>query len=183
MKLLVVYYSLTGNNDALAQKIIEGLDCDVFRIQTARKRTKLSVFLDLILKRSPKLQEYSIRCSDYDHLIFIAPVWAGRVATPMQTFFEKEKQNILKYSFITLCGGVAGQKQKIAEYLTATLQHKPVAVEELWVSDLLLAGQKDNDTTHYSVRTADLYVFKPEIDAFLKDVACSTERSPAAIVS
>lgn len=183
MKSLVVYYSLTGNNEALAKKISERLDCDVVRIQTAKKRTNLSAFLDLILKRNPKLQEYSVRFSDYDQLIFIAPVWAGKVATPMQTFFENEKQNILRYSFITLCGGIAGQKQKIAEYLSTTLLRKPVAVEELWVSDLLVAGQKDKDTTHYSVRTEDLYVFKPEIDAFVKAVARSTERSSVGIVS
>ena len=183
MKSLVVYYSLTGNNDALAQKISERLGCDVVRIHTAKNRTKLSAFLDVIFKRNPKLQEYSIRFSDYDQLIFIAPVWAGKVATPMLTFFENEKRNIRRYSFITLCGGVAGQKQKIAEYLTSTLQQKPVTVEELWVSDLLVAGQKDKDATHYSVRMEDLYVFKPEIDAFVKAVARSTERSPVGIVS
>ena len=181
MKSLVVYYSLTGNNDTLAKKISERLSCDIVRIQTASKRTNLSAFLDIILRRSPKLQEYSIRFSDYDHLIFIAPVWAGKVATPMQTFFQNEKSHILKYSFITLCGGVAGQKQKIAEYLTSTLLRKPVAIEELWVSDLVVAGRTDKDTTHHGVREEDLYVFKPEIDAFLKTATLSAERSPVGI--
>ena len=96
----------------------------------------------------------------------------------MQTFLEDEKHNIPEYSFITLCGGVAGQKQKIAEYLKSTLLREPVALEELWVSDLLVAGQKDLDTPHYSVKKEDLYIFKPEIDAFLKAVSVSTERSP-----
>lgn len=175
MKTLIVYYSFTGNNEALVQKLRERIDCDVIRIQAAKKRTNLSILLDLIFKRSPRLREYTIPFSDYRHLILVAPVWAGKVATPMQTFLKNERRNILNYSFITLCSGVAGQKQKITEYLKSTMLRKPTAVEELCVNDLLLPEQKDKIkfTTGYRVREDDWKVLNAKLAAFVAALTVS----------
>ena len=179
MKTIIVYYSFTGNNEALVQELKERLGCDTVRIQTVKKRTSASILLDLIFKRSPKLKEYNIPFSDHPHLILIAPVWAGNIATPMQAFLKNEKRNILNYSFITLCGGVAGQKEKISEYLKSILLSKPTAIEELWVNDLLLPEQKDKIkfTTPYRVKEEDWKVFNPKIDAFINAVTVSTAGS------
>ena len=149
--------------------------CDVIRIRTAKKRTNLSILLDLIFKRSPKLQEYNIPFSGRTHLSLIAPVWAGKIATPMQSFMKNEKRNILNYSFITLCSGVVGQKERITEYLNSILLHKPAAVEELWVNDLLLPEQKNKIkfATPYRVKEDDWKVFNPKLDAFVGAVTVS----------
>ena len=175
MKTLIVYYSFTGNNEALMLKLQERLNCDGIRIQTVRKRNGLSILWDLTFKRKPKLQPYTIPFSKYEHLILIAPVWAGKIATPMQTFLENEKPNIHNYFFITMCGGAAGQKKKIDEYLTATLLSKPTAVEELWINDLLRPEQKDTIkfTTAYRVKEDDWKVFAPKLDAFAAVVTAS----------
>lgn len=175
MKTLIVYYSFTGNNEALVQKLRERMDCDVIRIQAVKKRTNLSILLDLIFKRSPKLQEYNIPFSGRTHLILIAPVWAGKIATPMQSFLKNEKRNILNYSFITLCSGVVGQKERITEYLNSTLLHKPAAVEELWVNDLLPPEQKNKIkfATPYRVKEEDWKVFNAKLDAFVTAVTVS----------
>lgn len=169
MKTLIVYYSFTGNNEALVKKLHQRTGCEVLRIQAAKKRTNVSILLDLIFKRNPKLQEYTIPFSDHTHLILVAPVWAGKIATPMQTFLKNERRNILNYSFITLCSGVAGQKGRITEYLNSTLRRKPIAVEELWVNDLLPPEQKDKIrfATPYRVKEDDWRVFDPKVDAFI----------------
>lgn len=175
MKTLIVYYSFTGNNEALMLKLQERLNCDAIRIQTVRKRNGSSILWDIIFKRSPKLQAYNIPFSDYEHLVLVAPVWAGKIATPMQTFLKTEKKNILSYSFITLCGGAAGQKKKIDEYLKSTLLSKPRAVEELWVNDLLRPEQKDTIkfTTAHRVKEDDWHVFNAKLDDFVAMVADS----------
>jgi hypothetical protein len=91
----------------------------------------------------------------------------------MHTFLKNEKRHILNYSFITLCSVVAGQKERITEYLNSTPLSKPTAVEELWVNHLLPPEQKNKIkfTTSYRAKELDWKVFNPRIDAFRKTVA------------
>ncbi len=172
MKTLVIYYSLTGNNDALARKLSDKLQCDIFRIEETSRRYKISILLDLIFKRQPKLKPYSLHVEKYDHLVFVAPVWAGNIATPMQTFLLREAQRIHDYSFISLCSGVPGQSQKIIDYLVTILPTKPDVLEELCINDLLPPEQKDKIkyTTPYRVKESDWKVFNSRLASFVNAV-------------
>lgn len=81
---------------------------------------------------------------DYDHIIFVAPIWAGKIAMPLTTFLVNEKANIAQYSFITLCGGGnADQKKRIGDELRATIGKTPLKVVELWINNLLPAEKKN----------------------------------------
>lgn len=143
MKTLIAYYSYTKNNEKLAKYLQKQLHCDLVKIETSGKRNGFSIFLDLILKRKPEIKPVPYYLDDYDHVIFIAPIWAGKIATPMMSYLNNEKLNIKQYSFVTLCGGGAGQKEKIHDQLIATLQRHPVKLLELWINDLLPPDKKD----------------------------------------
>ena len=175
MKLLIVYYSFTGNNAALARKLGEMMECDILRIEEKRKRTSASFALDVIFKRRPRLKEYDVDLSAYDHIILVAPVWAGMIATPMQTFARQETGNLKRYSVIALCGGADGQKENIRAFLESTMSWKPVLVEELRVSDMLSPEDKDTIKSKipYKVKADDLEVFNPKIEAFLRALGVS----------
>ena len=89
---------------ALELKIM--LNCNVLRINEIKKRTGFSIFLDIFFNRTPRIEDHEEKIKDYDHVILIAPVWAAKIATPLKSFLLKEKNNIRRYSFITVCGEV-----------------------------------------------------------------------------
>lgn len=165
MKLLVVYYSLTKNNELLARELQDRLSCDILRLQEQGRRSKFTLLLDLLLKRKPKLVPHGFTVSAYDQLILVAPIWAGKIASPLRSFLEHEISNIRKYSFISVCGGAEGQKEKIIDELTAVVKQGPVTVTELWISKLLEA--RNEAVIEYRLAQSDLDSLSEQIDGFL----------------
>ena len=106
MKTLIVYYSFTQNNDALAKMVRTRLDCEMFKIETIRKRTGFSILIDAVFGRKPAIQKHNLVMRSFDQFVFIGPIWMGKIAGPLKTFLGEEKSNIKRYSFISLCGDV-----------------------------------------------------------------------------
>jgi flavodoxin len=172
MKNLIVYYSFTRNNEKLAKHLQEQLNCDIAEIETVKKRNGFSILLDLVFKRIPKIKPIQPHLPDYDHLIFISPVWAGKIATPLKSFLMSEKERIKAYSFITICGGGnPKQKQSIEGGLALATQKKPLNVVELWISDLQAADKKDTmkNTTGFRIEADGLARFESQIRDFIKE--------------
>lgn len=171
MKTLIAYYSFTQNNEKLAMHIQKQLNCDIAKVETANTRNSFSILLDLMLNRKPKVKPIPCSLKSYDYIIFVAPIWAGKIATPMKSFFDKEKLNIKRYSFITLCGGSSGQKQKIERELVSILEKSPVKVLELWVNDLLPAEKKDTikHTSGFRIEANGFEKFESRLSDFIKD--------------
>lgn len=160
MKTLIAYYSFTHNNEKLAKHIQKKINCDIIKIETVRKRNSLSILFDLMFNRKPAIKTVPYYLNSYDYIIFIAPIWAGKIAKPMKSFIVNEKPNIKQYAFITLCGGNSGQKEKIEKELTSTLDKSPIKVLELWINNLLPAEKKDT-IKHTSGFRIDADGFKP----------------------
>lgn len=170
MKTLIVYYSFTNNNELLARTLQAKLNCDILMIEEVTKRTGFKIMLDLILDRTPKIKPHPFSIDSYELCIFIAPVWAGKIASPLKSFLVQEKNRINTYSFITICGGGAReQKEKLTESLTEIVGQKPGIVKELWTNDLLADEEKDTIkyTTGYRIQQKDLQKFSREIDDFV----------------
>jgi len=168
MKTFIAYYSFSHNNELLAKEIHSRLGdkSDLFEIRTLRKRTGLSIFLDILFHRVPELSRFEYPVHQYDYYIFIAPVWAGRVASPLKSFLVSQKDFIKNYSFITVCGGAKGQKEKLESELISLLDCKPRKVIELWVSKLLKGNDK-RQVTNYRMTANELDFFEKEVDAFV----------------
>jgi flavodoxin len=170
MKTIIVYYSNTRNNEILAHDLQKRLSCDILKIEEARKRTGLTILLDLLLNRKPRLKDHGVSLDLYSDFIFVAPIWAGKIATPLKAFLLKEKKHIKSYSFISLCGGIKGQVDKIENELKMILQHDPKLVKELWINHLLPAEKMNTIkyTSGYRVLPADLENFKENINGFVR---------------
>lgn len=171
MKTLIAYYSFTQNNEKLATHLQKQLNCDIVKIETTKKRNGFSILLDLVFKRKPEIKPVPYYLQDYDHVIFIAPIWAGRIAMPMKSFLINERSNIRQYSFITLCGGSPGQKEKIQHELVTSLQKPPVRVLELWVNDLLPADKKGTvkHTSGFRIDADGFEKFEDQLRNFIKE--------------
>jgi flavodoxin len=168
MKALIVYYSFTHNNEMLADELRSLISADVCKIEEVKKRTGFTILLDLLLRRTPKLKEFHLTQGLYDHCIFIAPIWAGQVASPMKSFLLQEKRNIGMYSFLTLCGGVQGQNQKISRQLSTLVGHDALHVIELTLTDLASEKEIPKLNSAYRLQPNDLLFFKDKLNQFVK---------------
>jgi flavodoxin len=156
MKTLIVYSSFSGNNEMIARELKIMLNCNILRINEIKERTGFSIFLDIFFNRTPRIKDHEEKIMDYDHLILIAPIWAGKIATPLKSFLLKEKSNIRGYSFITACGGGQDQKIKIEKELTKLVGKSPVVVTELSITDLLRSTQNNiKNVSNKRAREAD----------------------------
>ena len=164
----MVFFSFTGNNRLLAKEIQTLSGCDIYEIEELTKRSGIRILFDILFRRNPGIKRTIIQLSQYDHIILSAPIWAGRIANPLKTFLNLEKNNIREYSFITLCG--AGGNKHLVEELTKLCGKKPVALMELTVNSLLPAEKRDKIkyTSGYKIQLQDLASYRRSIARFLQ---------------
>jgi flavodoxin len=93
-KILVVYYSLTGNTKLIAETISKSLNADILPLKPI-KELKPEGGMKFVwggyqsyMKKKPKLEAYDINPEDYDLIILGTPVWAWRYSPPMRTFLS-----------------------------------------------------------------------------------------------
>lgn len=85
MKTIIVYYSYSGNNDSLAKELRLRFGCDIVKLEERKRRTGFTIFLDLLFKREPEIVDPNIYLDEYKTVIFIAPIWDSKIATPLAT--------------------------------------------------------------------------------------------------
>jgi len=91
MSIAVVSYSLTGNNGALAVAVATELSAVLIKISEEKPRKTGAIILDMILNRTPRVQPFPSELEKYKRILFIAPVWMGKVASPLRAYLEHLK--------------------------------------------------------------------------------------------
>lgn len=168
MKTLIVYYSFSQNNEKLANRLRLQLECSIARIETKKRRTGLSIFLDILFKRKPVVKPLAVDLRNYEHLVLIAPIWAGKIATPLKSFIIDQQKHIRSYAFITLCGGgSATQRDNVGQELFGLLGTPPAIVTELWMADVAKETQAKS-VTGLKIEEQQLDRFENKIDEFVK---------------
>ena len=125
MKDLIVYYSLEGNTEYVANRIKAITGADILKL-VPRKAYSSRGFLKFlrggksaIAEECPKLEEYDVELSSYDRIILGFPVWAGRVTPPLRTFIEDNREMLKGKRFVTFaCQSGSGAEKafvKLAE--------------------------------------------------------------------
>lgn len=143
MKILIVCFSFSGNNRLLAEHLTGRLSADLCFIVEKKRRTILTIFLDMIFRREPIIEPLEKSPAGYDHVVLVSPVWESKVAHPMITFIKNEIAALSDYSFATFCGYARpGQAEMIAKELSALAGHPPKAVLELRTRDLVPGEEK-----------------------------------------
>ena len=102
-KTIVVYYSNTGSNKYLAEKIAQRLECD---IEAIRPRPNLFPILMLLsaLKTSWGIKSLKHNLDEYDRIILCSPIWMGKFISPLRGFISKYQKRIKMLYFVTCCG-------------------------------------------------------------------------------
>ena len=96
-RVLVVYYSFTGNTAKVAQEIAGQTDGDVYLIETAETYDMDSIREQLKVQREqgrwPALAEPLPDFSAYDMIFIGMPVWGGDVPPPVVSFLQQADFN------------------------------------------------------------------------------------------
>lgn len=180
MKTLVIAYSFTGNNLTLARRIAEDMNGRIELVKEIRPRASISILWDLIFKRRGRVEALTARPADYDHVVFVAPVWDRHLATPMRAAMRNCAADLPSYSVASLCGlEREGQSEALLADAKEATGRAPAQLLELWVSDLLLGQEKPDGlaTTNHRVTPDELAHFAPKIAEFLEAIEQAAQQS------
>lgn len=106
MKLVAVSYSLTGNNQLVAQKVAAGLGIEHIQVKEGKRRRASNTLLDIIFNRIPVVSPGPEVLAGCDFILFFAPVWMGQIATPLRSYLKYIGEHKQQYGLIAVCGGV-----------------------------------------------------------------------------
>ncbi len=94
-KILIVYYSLTGNTQFIAESLRDTIDADILELKPIKelKANSGTRFMwggyQSTMKKKPRLMDFDINPLEYDLIILGTPVWAWNISPPMRSFLSK----------------------------------------------------------------------------------------------
>jgi multimeric flavodoxin WrbA len=111
MKTLVAYYSNSGNNKYLAERIARSLNCNIEAI-----KPRLNVFPFLILfsliKTSLGIKSLRHQVKEYDRIVVCSPIWMGMVISPLADFIRRYRKDINRLYFACCCASTDAAKRQ-----------------------------------------------------------------------
>ena len=121
MKTAIVYYSLNGNTESVANAVAEKLGADVIRL-TPKKAFPDSGFKKFlwggksaVMKEKPELEPYEFDAEKYDRVIIGTPVWASRFTPPIRSFVSDNAEALKGKRFaVFTCFSGGGADKAIA---------------------------------------------------------------------
>mgnify|MGYP000057887965 FL=1 len=132
MKKAVVFYSLSGNTQAAAIEIAEGIGADLIELKLVKpfpteKSKQLALGgMQAMFGMKPAIQELSKNIKEYDVLILGTPIWAGTIAAPVHSFLNKYQVLDKIVAVFTFSGG--GDNKRCIAKLSKRLPRLKVEV-------------------------------------------------------
>jgi hypothetical protein len=173
MSTVIICYSHTGNNQALAASIAREMHADHVDVVEKRPRSMRTILLDMIFQRTPAVQPQPDVIDRYDRVILMGPVWMGVVATPLRVYMKYLKQHPCKYWFISISGGADGENPKIEGELVRRVGAKPEFIRDLHIADLLPANPKPERsvTSAYKLTENDVNKLTSSVTAAINGIS------------
>ena len=158
MKITVLSYSMTGNNDALATSVAQALQAEHIKVEEPKTRTTGTIIKDMLFNATPKVQPAPACVDDCDMVLLLGPIWMGSVAAPLRAYLKHLRKNPRPYAFFSISGGALGPNPKLANELTKKTGEQPAALVDLHIADLLPADPKPTreETSRYKISDTDI---------------------------
>ena len=126
MKTLIVFFSLEGNTEYVANKMKEKLGADLLRLvpKKAYHDKGFAKFFwggkSAVMAEKPELEGYEVDLSSYERVVFGFPVWASNFTPPIRTFIEDNKDGLRGKRFAAFaCQSGAGADKALAKLAKA----------------------------------------------------------------
>ena len=178
MKALVVYYSNTGNNKYLAQRLCRDLKCDIEEIRPRMGPLPFQIFFSLI-KASPGVKAPKHDVKSYDRVILCGPIWMGKIASPVRVFVKKYGRGVKKLYFATCCGSSDEKKNDKFGYATvfpqvkALVPKKRIHCEAFPIGLVVPDDKKEDNDAMMKARLSDTNFtgkIQKRLDAFVQKI-------------
>ncbi|MDR0561919.1 MAG: hypothetical protein LBG73_04445 [Spirochaetaceae bacterium] len=126
---LIVYYSRSGVSETLAKALQNKLGCPMDKLEYAEKdRVSFgTALLEAFRKSTAAVKGAVHNPGDYDTVIFITPIWAQSLATPIRSYMSEHKEAVKSYILLATCGK-SGLPETIKD-AAAVLGKEPSAAE------------------------------------------------------
>jgi flavodoxin len=141
MKGLIVFYSRTGKNEAVAKILSEKLNFEFEKIIDKKKRLGIFGFIisgyEALTEKLTEIENLKHDLSNFEHIIIGTPVWAGKITPAVRTFLIKYGKDISFYSIFSV-SGFGEKNSKILNDFTKIIGKEPK-------SNLMLKENEIND--------------------------------------
>ncbi len=124
MKRLIVYYSLEGNTEYIADKLAAQIGADKLKLvpKKAYSDKGFSKFFwggkAAVMAEKPELEPYEFD-ADVDEIIFGFPVWASNITPPLRTFISDNLESLKgKRISVFACQSGAGAEKAFSKLQT-----------------------------------------------------------------
>jgi flavodoxin len=103
MKILIAYYSKTGNTERVAKELASKLGADIEKIIDKKNRGGVfdSIFggRAAMKKQTTEIEIAAKNPADYDLAIIGTPVWASDMTPAIRTYIDKNKESLKEWAF------------------------------------------------------------------------------------
>lgn len=139
MRDLVVFYSYSGHGAQDARWLAAALGADVAGIVEEDPRPPggaagFRCILDSLFRRQPPIRPLAQRAADYDRVILVCPVWAGRMAGPARTWVAQEGRSAKRLALLVQSG--SGRIGGVVKEVAALAGRQPEAVVSITEADI-----------------------------------------------
>lgn len=146
-KVLVVYFSKSGNTRIIANEISRKLHCD---IEELRIPSSYSGFLgyqralfDAIFKRKTSIKPLTKKPSDYELVIVGGPLFASSLTGPVRSFLDLYKNEFKNVAFFLTQAGENGRTHYFNQ-MKSLIPKKPLAFLAITEKDLASGAFKNS---------------------------------------
>ncbi len=155
-KVIVYYFSKTGSNRYLAEKIASRLGADIEQI-----RPNATAMFCLIIQMGMGLKELKHRPEDYDRVILCGPIWMGSLIYPLRRFLEKYITRIKELVFVTCCASGIEMKddqygyEKVFQKVKSITDNKCIRCEAFPITLVMSREDRRNSDKVMKTRLSD----------------------------
>jgi flavodoxin len=150
MKILIVYYSKTGNTKRVSEDLSREVGSDFEEIIDRKNRAGILNWFrsgrDGMKKVGTEIADVAKDPAEYDLVIAGSPIWGWNIVPAVRTYLEKNKEKIKNYAFFITSGNT--DAEKIGPYFSEIMGREPLA-------RVGFNGREMKDKKIYSQKIAD----------------------------
>ena len=139
-KILVVYYSLSGNTARVAREIARLGQADIEALRDFDRDLPLSFFgyvkaaIDALRSKPARLASVACNPRDYALVVIGTPVWAGRMTPAIRAYLERFKNDLGRVAFFVTTGNT--KASEVVLPMEGIVGHKAAAFVGFDAADL-----------------------------------------------
>ena len=169
MKTLVLFYSKTGSNKYLAERIATERKADIEEIEP-KFNALLFVIFSSLLRFGLGIKKPHSSFNQYDRIVVVGPIYMGTLIFPLRQVFGMIPTSVKQVCFATCCGGGDDEKDdkfgysSVFKEVESVVNHTQVLTEAFPIK-LVVPEDKLEDGDYIMKTRLDDSNFKGEVYA------------------